>query len=407
MAYTPPQELLTRYADLLVNFGLGGADGLAPGSVVWVNAPENTKPLFVEVCRAVWRAGGHLIREYDPADDDRYNLSKDFYELASDEQLDFFPAEYWRGLLDQSDYVLQITSSTDPHALEGVPSEKIMRRHETFMPVVEWQLAKEAEDRFSFTIGLYGTDARAAEAGLSIEEYWDQIIAACYLDEAEPVARWRELDAQISAQCQFLSELPIDRLHLEGEDADLWLTLGEHRKWIGGGGRNIPSFEVFTCPDWRGTEGWIRFNEPLYIYGSLIRGTRLEFREGRVVSATADENQELLEQMIGAEGADKIGEFSLTDARLSRITHFMASTLYDENTGGEFGNTHLAVGLGVRHAYDGDMATVSEEEWDRLGFNVSTVHTDIVSTTDRTVTALLRDGSERVIYAGGQFQSGD
>jgi aminopeptidase len=32
------------------------------------------------------------------------------------------------------------------------------------------------------------------------------------------------------------------------------------------------------------------------------------------------------------------------------------------------------------------------------------VHTDIISTTDRTVTATLRDGSEVVIYAGGQFR---
>jgi hypothetical protein len=30
---------------------------------------------------------------------------------------------------------------------------------------------------------------------------------------------------------------------------------------------------------------------------------------------------------------------------------------------------------------------------------------DIVSTTDRTVTAILRDGSERLMCTGGQFQS--
>ncbi len=42
--------------------------------------------------------------------------------------------------------------------------------------------------------------------------------------------------------------------------------------------RNAPSFEVFTSPDWRGTEGRIRFNEPLYIYGSLIRGVERESR---------------------------------------------------------------------------------------------------------------------------------
>jgi aminopeptidase len=406
MAYRPPKEYLERYANLLVNFALGGGSGIAAGDVVRVIGPENSKPLFAELCRAVWRAGGHVIRDYAPADDEDFRFSRDFYELASDEQVQFFPQHYERGLLEQSDHDVVIYSSTDPHALRDIPPEKILRHNQAFMPSLEWQLAKEAEGRFSWTVGLYGTEAMAAEAQLSIEEYWEQIIAACYLDEPDPTVRWREVDAQISEHSRFLNELEVERFHVEGEDVDLWFTLGEKRKWIGGGGRNIPSFEIFTTPDWRGTEGHIRFSEPLYIYGSLIKGIELEFREGRVTSARANENQALLEQMIATDGADRVGEFSLTDARLSRIDRFMANTLYDENTGGPYGNTHLALGLGLRVCYDGDAAGVAEDEWERLGFNKSSVHTDIVSTTDRVVTAGLRGGSERVIYAGGQFQAG-
>ncbi len=405
MSHEPSSEHLERYARLLVGYALGDGQGIAPGDVVLVGGPENSKPLFVELCRAVWRAGGHVIRSYEPADDETCNLSRDFYELASDEQLNFFPERYYRGEMDQADHGVFIISAVDPHALRDVPPEKIMRRQQSFGPLINWQMAKEAENRFTWTAALYGTERMAAEAGLSIEAYWEQIIAACYLDQADPAARWREVNAQISAHCEFLNSIPIDRLHVVGEDADLWITLGESRKWIGGGGKNIPSFEVFTGPDWRGTEGWIRFSEPLYIYGSLIRGVELRFTDGRVVSASAEQSEELLRQMVATDGADRVGEFSLTDARLSPIRHFMASTLYDENTGGEFGNTHIALGLGLRHAYDGDPAQVNEEEWERLGFNSSSVHTDIVSTTDRTVTATLKDGSERVIYAGGQFAS--
>ena len=40
----------------------------------------------------------------------------------------------------------------------------------------------------------------------------------------------------------------------------------------------------------------------------------------------------------------------------------------------------------------------------RLGFNDSSVHTDIVSTADRVVTARLRGGGEKVIYRDGEFQ---
>jgi aminopeptidase len=47
---------------------------------------------------------------------------------------------------------------------------------------------------------------------------------------------------------------------------------------------------------------------------------------------------------------------------------------------------------------------VQAEQWEQLGFNDSSVHTDIVSTTDRIVTAKLRGGAERVIYSDGEFQ---
>ena len=33
----------------------------------------------------------------------------------------------------------------------------------------------------------------AKEANLSEEEYWDQIIKACFLDEDDPVKKWKEI----------------------------------------------------------------------------------------------------------------------------------------------------------------------------------------------------------------------
>ncbi|MHB1567931.1 MAG: aminopeptidase [Solirubrobacteraceae bacterium] len=406
MSYVPAQEHLERYARLLVGYALGDGGGVKAGEVVRVRAPEVAKPLYVECCRAVWRAGGHVIGDYAPTDVPGASLERDFYELASDAQLDFFAESYYRGLLDQIDHMLYVDGTADPHALAGVDAGKIMRHHQAHRPLVDWTVAKESAGEYTWTVGLYGTEAMAAEARLSIEEYWEQIIAACFLDLPDPSERWREVNAKIKSHCDWLNSLQIDRLHVEGEDIDLWLSLGEKRKWIGGSGRNIPSFEVFTSPDWRGTEGRVRFSEPLYIHGTLITGVELEFADGVVVSSRADENAELLQEMLSAQGANKIGEFSLTDSRLSRITRFMANTLFDENVGGPFGNTHLAVGLSLQHCYDGDPGSVSAQEWERLGFNQSVVHTDIVSTTDRTVTATKKGGGEQVIYSGGQFAGG-
>jgi aminopeptidase len=406
MSYEPSQEIIESYARVLVNFALGEGEGIKPGDTVRVHGSEETKPLFAEVCRAVWRAGGNVLQSLQMTQDERFNLERDFYELASDDQLDHFQAKYFRGMLDNIDHLVYIDGTNDPQAMKDVDPQKMMRRQAAFMPMIGWQQEKERAGLLHWTIGLWGTEAMAAEAGLSVESYWEQIIHACFLDDPAPVTRWRETLETIHRYRDWLSSLPIERLHLEAEGTDLWLTMGERRRWVGGSGRNVPSFEVFTSPDWRGTNGHVSFSEPLFTHGALVKGVRLEFEHGLVVNATADENAELLEQIIAAPGGNRLGEFSMTDARLSRIDRFMASTLYDENMGGPLGNSHMAVGMSLTDAYDGDATTVTEEEWEELGFNLdAAVHEDIVLTNDRTVTAVMRDGSERVIYADGQFQT--
>jgi aminopeptidase len=404
MPYTPPQEILERYARVLVDFALGGGEGIKPGDVVRVVGHEAAKPLYAELHRAIWRSGGHAIGQYLPDDAEPINMRRAFFEIASADQLDFLPERMMRGMIEDLDHQVAVISTSDPQALQSVDPKKIMRAGRAMKPVMDWRREKESAGDFTWTLGLYGTPAMAGEAGLSEEEYWQQIIDACFLDDADPIARWKAVSAQIADYVGRLDGLEIDRLHVEGEDVDLWISLGEQRCWIGGSGRNIPSFEIFTSPDWRGTEGWIRFNQPLYRYGNLISGIRLEFAGGLVIRATADRNEAVLREMVATENANKVGEFSMTDSRFSRITKFMAETLYDENVGGPFGNTHIALGSAYHDCYAGDAAGVAKEEWARLGFNDSSVHTDIVSTTDRTVTALLRGGGEQVIYRDGQFQ---
>jgi aminopeptidase len=60
----PAQDQLRKYADVLINFALADGAGIKRGDVVWVQAKEIAKPLYAEVCEAVWRAGGHVIDDY-------------------------------------------------------------------------------------------------------------------------------------------------------------------------------------------------------------------------------------------------------------------------------------------------------------------------------------------------------
>ena len=402
-SYTPPQKILERYANVLINFALGGGKGIKEGDVVAVYGSEASKPLYIELIEAIRKSGGHVIGRYSPDDTPEYNFGKEFYLNATDKQIKFFPSKYLRGQVDEMNHSVSIIATTNTRSLQGVDSKKIMSHGQSWKPAMDWRNEKENKGKFTWTLALYGTAAMAQEAKLSEKEYWNQIIKACFLEKSNPIAEWKRVSAQVENYKNKLNKLKIDKVHIEGPDADLWIKIGEKRAWNGGSGRNIPSFEIFTSPDWRGTNGWIRFNQPLYRYGNLIERIRLEFKNGKVVKSQASKNEKVLKAMIATKNADKVGEYSLTDKRFSRITKFMAETLFDENMGGPHGNTHLALGRSYHDCFSGNPSKVSTKEWERLGYNNSSVHTDIISTAPRTVTAYLPNGGKRVIYKNGQF----
>jgi len=402
MSYTPSQKILQNYAKILVNFALNSGKGLKPGEVVRLYSPISALPFFRALKKQIIDSGGIIIGSL--VDDMDKGGTKYYFEHATNKQLTTFLDKYYRGLVDQIDHTISVIADFDPRELDGVDPKKIMLTSKATKPVKDWLNAKENQGKYTWTLALFGTPAMAKEAHLTEKEYWDQIIKACYLDEKDPVAKWQKISAEIARTCKALNKLAIQDVHVTGDDIDLHVKIGEKRRWLGGSGRNIPSFEVFTSPDWRGTEGWIRFNQPLYRYGNMVEGTELKFKNGRVVKATAEKNQKLLTEMLATDtGASQVGEFSLTDKRLSRITKFMAETLFDENIGGEFGNTHIAVGSAYHDAYALPTKNVTKSTFAKLGFNESVIHTDMISTTNRVVTATLKDGSQRIIYQNGQF----
>ncbi len=398
MSYQPSDEILEKYADVMINFALNSGEGVRPGEVVQLRVPEVAKPFLVALRRAVLKAGAHPLVFFTPDD-----MAREFFELANEEQLNFFAEKYHKGTVDQIDHTVAILAETNKKELDGIDSKKIMAAQKALKPYMDWRRAKESAGKYTWTLAMWGTQQMADEVGMSLEEYWEQIIEACYLREDKPAEKWKALYEELYSYKDKLDALAIEKLHVEAENTDLWVKLGDNRKWLGGSGRNIPSFELFVSPDWRGTEGRIQFTEPLYRYGALIENAYLEFKDGLVVKATASKGEDLLKEMIAVENADKAGEFSLTDRRFSRITKFMGETLYDENVGGKYGNTHIAVGSAYRDSYTGDPSKVSEGEWAAMGYNNSVVHTDIVATSNRTVTAYLKDGTSTVIYKDGQF----
>lgn len=396
--YTPSPHILENYAHILVDFALNSGRGISAKDVVYIQFDSPALPLALAVYKRVLEKGGYPMIKMA-----HEGFSKVMYNVATDDQLEFFPKKYMKALVDTIDHRMYLMADTDPLLLKSVDPKKIMKANKSRRLMKRWLFDKEDRGKLTWTIALYGTEGMAKEAELSLTEYWEQIERACFLREAHPIQAWRGVYERMEHYLDTINELPIDKLHVTAQNTDLWITLGEKRKWMGGSGRNIPSFEIFTSPDWRLTAGHIFFDLPLYRYGNIIKDIYIEFKNGRVVASRAAKNEQLLKEMIKQKNADKIGEYSLTDRRFSHITKFMAETLFDENFGGQWGNTHLAVGSSYHDCYKGKAKLLKAADWNKLGYNDSVEHCDIIATTDRTVEATLNNGVKKIIYTGGEF----
>lgn len=330
-------------------------------------------------------------------------FSKTFYSAADKKQLTFIAPgekEFQQGI----NGLIALRAPQDLTHLKNVDPARIAQTAVAHKPLREILDVREQAGQFSWTLGNYPTEELARRAGLTPKEYATQIVRACFLNEKDPVKKWKEVTRQITEIGLWLSSLPIETLRVESEHMDFEVLLGEKRKFIAGGGCNVPSFEIFTSPDWRGTRGVYFADLSSYRSGNYVKGVRLEFKKGRVVKADAEKGGEFVRKMLAMDrGAAQIGEFSLTDRRFSKITKFMADILYDENFGGKYGNCHVAVGASYADTYAGPQSDMTKEFKKKLGFNDSSLHWDLINTENKRVTAKLKNGTAVTIYEKGEF----
>lgn len=255
-----------------------------------------------------------------------------------------------------------------------------------------------------WTTCLYPTEALAEASGMTLDEYATALKRACWLNMPDPVKEWRRLKREVGEVCDWLDAMDIQSLKVESEDVNLKVPVGENRRFVGVSGANIPGYEIYFAPDARAVEGTYYADQPTLRYGHLVIGASLDFSEGIASRVEAERGQVFLQnQMYSDSGARRVGEFSLTDKRFSRVDKFMAHTLLDENYGGDNGNCHIALGGSVLESFTGPTEVLSPQLEYELGFNSSDMHWDLVNTQPKRVTAWLKSGEPKLIYENGSF----
>lgn len=392
---------LKRYADVLLWALKTARSGrMKKREIVIIQYHRPAIRLAEILYRELLQMGRHPIQRMLPTP----VMEKDFYTHSVVPQLTFIPPgeEKLYASLHGSIFLYAPESITHLQKIDAKKIGKVALARKSLRKIID---AREEKGDFSWTLCVYPTEELAAHADLTLQEYTHQVVQACFLNRKEPVTHWRQIYKNITAIKKRLNRLDIKSLHIESGRTDLHVFPGEKRRWLGLSGHNIPSFEVFTSPDWRDTNGVYFADQPSYRSGNYVRDVRLEFKRGIVVEVKAGEGHKFLKKQLSMDkGASRVGEFSLTDKRFSRVNAFMANTLYDENYGGKNGNCHIALGSSYTEAYTGSLQTLKPERKKKLGFNDSALHWDLVNTESKRVTAYLNSGGKKVIYNKGSFK---
>jgi len=393
-------DIMDKYGDVLLWALRTARKGrFRKRDVVLVNYHLDALPLAEILHKKLLHMRFHPILRLRPTS----RMEFTFFDMADPRQLEFQTpgqAELNEGL-NGAIYLFAPDSLTHLSSVDPLKVGKAAVAVKPFRDILD---RRDEKGLFGWTLCMVPTPALAEHASISMGRYSQEVIRACFLDHDDPVNRWEQTYKDIGEIKKWLNSLQIKLLHLESETVDLRIRPGTKRKWVGLSGHNIPSFEIFVSPDWRGTEGVYFSNQPSFRSGNRVENIKLIFKKGRAVQIEAEKGEEFaVKQSSMDKGAARVGEFSLTDKRFSRINRFMANTLYDENYGGRYGNSHVALGSSYSDTFDGDRSKLTAQMKKELGFNESAFHWDLVNIEKKTVTAHLVSGERKVIYENGVF----
>jgi aminopeptidase len=394
------ERQLDKYADVLL-WGLKKArtSKYEKNDIVLIRYSMPAKRLAEILYAKILKMGMNPVQRVEPT----FTMEKSFYEQSNLSQLVFQPPgdeELFKNL-NGSIFLHAPESMTHLSGIDPKKIAKAMVARKYLRDILE---QREQAGVFGWTLCVLPTEELAKHSGLTLKEYTDQIVSACFLQKKSPTLDWVQIFKNALSIKKWLNSMRVKFYRIESENVDLKIAPGENRRWIGISGHNIPSFEIFLSPDWRETEGVYFADQPSYRSGNYVKGVRLEFKKGSAVKIQAQTGEDFARKQISMDkGANKLGEFSLTDKRFSKINKFMANTLFDENYGGKYGNCHIALGSSYSDTYSGDPKDLTKALKEKLGYNDSALHWDLVNTEKKRVTAHLLSGDKVVIYENGKF----
>jgi aminopeptidase len=361
-----------RLAKLAINYAVN----VKKGYRVCVMGPAFAKELIQAIYVEIIKAGGHplLIPQIEGIQELRLKYSSEEQLMYVDPIQKTIINEFDSYIIISGDYNTRKMSLVDPKRMSKVQASPANREVWSIL------MKRIATHELKYLLIPYPCNAFAQEANMDLFSYFEFIQKALFLDKEDPVKEWLEMEKTQDIICEKLKGT--EKIQIIGEDTDLTMSVKD-RLWINECGHlNLPDGEVLSAPIEDSVNGHIRFTYPGIFQGKEIENIYLEFKDGKVIKASAVKGEELLKELLKIENADILGEFAI--GTNYGITQFTRKMLFDEKMGGSI---HCALGSGIEEAGSK---------------NECGIHWDILKDMTPPGSKILAD--DKVIYEEGKWK---
>ena len=407
------EQKLRNFTELLLREGVN----LQPGQQLLINFDQSCCDMADAASEIAYEMGAKYVDlAYGSSRRDAAQISK-----ARTNYRTFFPGyQAVRGdqLVDGRGAVLALRSQREPDLFAALDqtaiaafmaaandARKRMQEEGISGFGVNWCLACPPSPKWAQKV-FPKLDEEAA-----VKSLWDQIFSMTFADQHDCLEKWRGHVQRLGRRAEILDSMGIRELHFTGNGTDLKVGLSERSQFLSGRKAtphgvefcpNIPTFEAYTTPDWRRTEGVAVLTRPAIINGTKVTGLKITFEKGEVVDTQAETNVEAYRALIATDaGSRRLGEIALvgTDSPIYKSGLVFENTLYDENAA-----CHFATGRAYLAALrDGD--NMEPKELDACGYNNSKTHQDVMISNDSVdVTASLKNGERVPLIRKGAWE---
>ncbi|MBD9492521.1 MULTISPECIES: aminopeptidase [unclassified Ensifer] len=401
---------LDKLAEVAIQVGLQ----LQRGQDLVMTAPVAAMPLVRLITKHAYKAGAGLVTTL--YSDENTTLSR--YAYAPDESFDRASDWLFKGMAEAfaGGAARLAISGDNPMMLSAQDPAKVARANKANSIAYKPALEKISNFDINWNIVSYPNPSWAKlvfpndPEEVAVEKLANAIFAASRVDVADPVAAWKEHNANLARRSAWLNGERFAALHFTGPGTDLTVGLADGHLWCGGASEakngvtcnpNIPTEEVFTTPHALRVEGQVSSTKPLSHQGTLIDNIQVRFEGGRIVEAKASRGEEVLNKVLDTdEGARRLGEVALVphSSPISASGILFYNTLFDENA-----SCHIALG----QCYSGcfvDDTKLTPEQIRAQGGNSSLIHIDwMIGSGQVDIDGVRADGSRVPVMRKGEW----